>query len=100
MLPEKILASVTCLSWMEDPSVRPVLAFFRLIGTVTAPPIAGMYSQLQEGSPDEYLLSVIAVTKVPLAKLPLPVPEPVEVYWTEKLLCDALKSAAHCEMKT
>ena len=41
--------------------------------------MAGMYSQSQLGSPEVYLLSVIAVTNVPLAKLPLPVPEPVEV---------------------
>ena len=79
MLPEKIFASVVCLSWMDEPRVRPVLAFFRLIGTVMAPPMAGMYSQDQLGSPEVKALSVIAVTKVPLAKLPLPVPEPVEV---------------------
>ena len=100
MLPEKILASVVCRSWIEDPSVRPVVLFFRLIGTVMAPPMAGMYSQSQVGSPEEYFESVIAVTKVPLAKLPLPVPEPVEVYWTVKFFCEALKSAAHWEMKT
>ena len=98
--PPKIFASVTCLSWIDDPKVRPVVAFLRLIGTVIAPPIAGMYSQPNVGAPDAYAESLIAYTKVPLVKLPLPVPEPVEVYETVKLLCEPLKSAAHCCMKT
>ncbi|CAB4737460.1 unannotated protein [freshwater metagenome] len=98
--PAKIFARVTCLSWIDEPRVRPVVAFFRLIGTVIAPPMFGMYSQSKVGSPEEYLESVCAKTNVPFEKLPLPVPEPVEVYWIVKSLCDALKSAAHCERKT
>ena len=50
--PAKIFASVTCLSWIEDHKVRPVVAFFKLIGKVIAPPIAGMYSQPNVGCPD------------------------------------------------
>ena len=65
MAPEKILARVTRFSWIEEPSVRPVVAFFRLIGTVIAPPMLGMYSQLKVGSPDEYFESVWANAKVP-----------------------------------
>ena len=60
IFPPRIFASVVCLSWMEEPNERFVLEFFKLMGNVTAPPMLGMYSQPNVGSPDEYLLSVCA----------------------------------------
>jgi len=41
-LPDSSLASVVRLSWIDEPSERPVALFLRLIGNAMAPPTSGM----------------------------------------------------------
>jgi hypothetical protein len=76
ILPARILASVVCFKLIDEPKVLVLLAFFKLIGNVIAPPTLGIYSQSNVGSPDENLLSVCPKTNDPFAKLPLPAPDP------------------------